>query len=58
MDNNKSHKKQLSLNFNVIKSHKVPAMVIDFNTIRENKENAKKDQAITALLRDAERLTW
>jgi len=55
---NKSYKKQLSLNFNVIKSHKAPTMVIDFNAIRENKENAKKDQAITALLRDAERLTW
>jgi hypothetical protein len=58
MDNNESHNKQLSLNLNVIKSHKAPAMVIDFNAIRENKENAKKDQAITALLRDAERLTW
>jgi len=59
MDNNNKHiNKQLSLNFNVVKSRKTHAVIIDFNVARENKENSKKDKAITALLKEAERLTW
>ncbi len=58
MNNDEYHKKQLTLNFNVVRSHNTKASVIDFKTVQKNKESSKKGKAISALLKEAERLTW
>ncbi len=58
MDNNEHCTKQLSLNFGAVKGHKSQAFIIDFNAAREKKENSKKVKAISAILEEAEKLTW
>jgi len=56
--NNEHYIKQLSLNFNAVENSKSQATIIDFNAARKTKENSKKEIAITALLKEAEHLTW
>jgi len=58
-NNNEHYTKQLTLNFNAVGSDKATAaVVIDLNAARKNKDNSTKEKAITALLKEAERLTW
>jgi len=57
-NNNENQTKQLSLNFKFVKNYRTQPVVIDLKAVRENKENFKKVKAISAILKEAKRLTW
>lgn len=56
--NNANYTKQLTLDFNSNIQNSAQVKVLDFKVALENKANSKKERAISALLKEAELITW